>query len=254
MEPPSSPSLVPFRLENDLAALSLSGFPTDATHLSQTPFIVGITGGRFSGKTCMVDVLRQEIGRQPLLQDRHVLALDQDDFYRELGEAERELAQQGKLNMDHPDAFDFDHLEQVLEALKAGESVTLPRWDPENCCRTAGATVTSKPDVVLLTGVLLLYKRRVRQLLSLMVFVDIDSDTRLSRQVVALMNRSEHQESTSLSAMLHHYTFIAKPSFEEFIQPTKRWADIIVPKGRENAVAINMILQHLNELFKPTTR
>ncbi|KAJ1992221.1 hypothetical protein H4R33_001104 [Dimargaris cristalligena] len=248
MDNSGSPALVPFHIDEDLTALSLYTPSQEDANLLAQPFIVGIAGGRCSGKRSMGSVLCDRIAHQNHLTGRQVLVLNQDDFYRELSDQERQLAQTGQLNMDHPDAFDFAHLDTVLASLRAGREVVLPVWDRTTFTRQPGATVTSKPDVVLLTGVLILYKRRIRQYMSLMVFVDIDSDTRLSRQVTALMETDE--KGTGLTRMLRHYTFIAKPSFEEFILPTKRWADIIVPKGRGNQVAINMILQHMNELFK----
>ncbi|KAJ1925605.1 hypothetical protein IWQ60_004467 [Tieghemiomyces parasiticus] len=327
-DPSTSPALVPFHLDEDISALHLHSAPvvpggssssnshnhsnnsrTEAEEaLTCPPLVVGIAGGRCSGKSCMASVVRERITNEPYMRDRRVLLLNQDDFHRELNPHERELARAGKLNLDHPEAFDFELLDQVLTALRAcyptttttstqrpsessSESpaataatatpvvveVTLPQWDPVEFVRRPGRTVTTPPDVILLTGVLILYKRRVRQRLSLALFVDIDSDTRLSRQVTALMeveNRPSGVSSSSsgpddaveappaaagdggtnnggrLSQMLNHYTHVSKPTFEEFIWPTKRWADIIVPRGRDNTVAINMILQTVTEMFK----
>ncbi|KAJ1973203.1 Uridine-cytidine kinase 2, partial [Dimargaris xerosporica] len=126
----SSPTLVPFHLDGDLTALTLGHTPSDSLTLSQIPFIVGVAGGRASGKRSMCMALYEQIRHQPYMQNHHVLVLCQDDFYRNLTDREREFALQGRLNMDHPDAFDFDYLEKVLSAIRQGEPVQLPEWDP----------------------------------------------------------------------------------------------------------------------------
>ncbi|KAI8320176.1 P-loop containing nucleoside triphosphate hydrolase protein, partial [Martensiomyces pterosporus] len=212
---------------------------------------IGIGGGRGAGKedSCryVINKVRERGHRE--LADR-VVHLHLDDFHRELPHDDRAELEDGStnINFDHPESFDFDLLESVLLGLKNGQPVDVPVWDCEAKKRTGTRRIDCQPRVVLVEGILVLYTRAIRSFMDMQVFVDVDSDTRLGRQVRAVLKNTgeeEHRSHAVLKRFLEHYLYIAKPSFEEFILPTKRWADVIIPRGDRNNVAIELIAQRL---------
>ncbi|KAJ1990642.1 hypothetical protein GGI25_004097 [Coemansia spiralis] len=241
---------VDIRLQNDGHA----GKALNAEH-SKHPMFIGIGGGRGAGKeyTCryIIDKVRERGYTE--LADR-VVHLHLDDFHRELSPEDRALLDEGKveINFDHPESYDFELLEGVLGRLQRGEPVDVPEWDSKALRHTsAKRRIECQPRVVLVEGTLVLFAKELRSFMSIQVFVDVDSDTRLSRQLcVHLKDAKEDKEKTN--AMLRHfldaYLHMGKPCFEEFIWPTKRWADVIIPKGDRNNVAIELIAQRLIDL------
>ncbi|KAJ1884050.1 hypothetical protein LPJ66_010797 [Kickxella alabastrina] len=224
-----------------------AGTGTD-TQASQQPMFIGIGGGRGSGKehTCrnIIDKVRQR-GHTDLAS--RVVHLHLDDFHHELSAADQALQAESReqINFDHPESFDWDLLQSVMAQLARGNAVQLPVWDRAEKRRTGWQTVEPRPRVVLVEGILVLFVREVRAFMDMMVFLDVDSDTRLGRQVREVMRGPQAAE---LKAFLDHYLYVAKPSFEEFVWPTKRWADVIIPRGDCNAVAIELIAQRLIDL------
>ncbi|KAJ2843716.1 hypothetical protein IWW36_005457, partial [Coemansia brasiliensis] len=180
-----------------------------------------------------------------------VVHLHLDDFHKQLDAEDRTLIDEGQaqINFDHPQSYDFELLTSVMQGLKRGDSVDIPQWDRRQKKRTHMRRVDSA-RVVLVEGTLVLFAKQVRELLDMQVFVDVDSDTRLGRQVRAELQGMEEgpQMHQALKQFLDDYLFMAKPSFEEFIFPTKRWADVIIPKGDRNHVAIELIAQRLIDL------
>ncbi|KAJ1845924.1 hypothetical protein LPJ73_004691, partial [Coemansia sp. RSA 2703] len=180
------------------------------------------------------------------LADR-VVHLHLDDFHRAPSASDSEQLRLGneQINYDHPESYDFALLHKVLAQLGSGEPTEVPMWDRRRMERKGWRTVECTPRVVLLEGTLVLFGREVRECLDMRVFLDVDSDTRLGRQVRAAI---EQDEQVDLKRFLDLYLFVAKPSFEEFVWPTKRWADVIIPKGDTNGVAIELIAQRLIDL------
>ncbi|KAJ2081685.1 UMP-CMP kinase [Coemansia sp. RSA 988] len=218
------------------------------------PMFIGIGGGRGAGKefTCrnIIDKVRER-GFVELAE--RVVHLHLDDFHRELAPSDRVQMDEGKaeINFDHPESYDFELLRKVLQTLKCGDTVDVPCWNRRQKRREGTRRIECQPRVVLVEGTLVLFVREVRALMDMQVFLDVDSDTRLGRQVRAELKSvsSESQEMhQALKHFLDSYLFMAKPSFEEFIWPTKRWADVIIPKGDRNDVAIELIAQRLIDL------
>ncbi|RKP02629.1 hypothetical protein CXG81DRAFT_2022, partial [Caulochytrium protostelioides] len=211
---------------------------------------VGVSGGAASGKKQVSNLVKEavvhKVSGSLLYQNVSIAILSQEDFHRSLSEEEHAKAVRGAFNFDHPDAFDFDLLENVLLRLLKGERVEIPRWDFSSHKRIEAQTVVEKPDVVIISGILMLYKSRIRQLLSLKVFVDLDSDDRLARQVI---RDSTQRYNNSLNDILRFYMRYVKPSFEEFVLPTKKFADLIIPRGETNAKAIDVLAQHIVDLI-----
>ncbi|KAI9227852.1 MAG: uridine cytidine kinase i [Piptocephalis tieghemiana] len=214
---------------------------TTSMSRSDAPFIIGIAGGPGAGKKAACQRIMEELGGQDILQ------LSLHDFYRPLTEGERVLADQGNFNFDLPDAFDFTLLQSVLEDLKMGRQTILPKYDFAQHAQSANPKVChSTPTVVLLEGILVLFPPRIRELLDMKVFLHVDDDTRLSRRC---LEKARGPQAQSLEFILDQYIRFVKPAFTDYALPTKNYADIIVPIGDKNAVAIDLIVQHIRGLL-----
>merc|ERR1712218_285453 len=178
--------------------------------------------------------------------EKQVVHLSQDSFYRELNRVESEKAKKGMFNFDHPNAFDNDLMESCLKSILNGKQTQIPVYDFKTNARVPGVFTTIYPsDVVLVEGILVFYYANMRDLFHLKLFVDTDADTRLARRVM----RDIRDRGRDLEHVLHQYTTLVKPAFEEFCLPTKKYADVIVPRGAENTVAIDLIKQHIQDII-----
>ncbi|MDZ7632328.1 MAG: uridine kinase [Gemmatimonadaceae bacterium] len=199
------------------------------------PLMIGIAGGTGSGKTT---VARRVAAA---LADSSVAFVEMDSYYRShIGLTMRELHQ---LNWDHPDAFDIDLFVEHLDALSRGEPIEKPIYDYTIHARSADTVRVEKVDVVVLDGILLFTDERVRQRLDVKVFVDADADIRLVRRI----RRDMATRGRPLEEILEQYVNTVRPMHLQFIEPSKRWADVIVPRGGHNTVAIEMILAKIRQ-------
>ena len=196
------------------------------------PLIIGIAGGTGSGKTTLVERLREQFG-----DDISVLA--HDSYYKahhDLPMEERRL-----LNYDHPSSFDTDRMIADLEELRAGRAIERPVYDYTIHDRTE-ETVTVPPNkVILVDGILVFEDPVLRDLMDIKIFVDTDADVRILRRIL----RDVKERGRSLDSVVEQYLSTVKPMHEQFIEPSKRYADIIVPEGGKNLVAIMMIVQRI---------
>ncbi|KAI8616401.1 uridine-cytidine kinase 2-like protein [Chytriomyces sp. MP71] len=176
-----------------------------------------------------------------------VAVIKMETFYKTLTEAEEALLRADKYNFDHPTAIDFDMLSQTLDSVERGETVALANYDFFTHKRLEDTFEVVSPDVVILVGTLALYDARVRSHFNLKIFVDVDSDLRLARQVV---RDTEQRYTKPLEAVLDQYLNFVKPSFEDFILPTKKYADVVIPRGINNKVAIKLMATHLVDILK----
>jgi uridine kinase len=176
-----------------------------------------------------------------------------EDFYKELTLSELLLANEGEYNFDHPNAIDFDLFKKLMIDITNGKSVEIPIYDFANFKRLVRLirleeTITcDKPDVVIISGLLMLYMKEIRDMFDLKVFTDVDSDTRLSRAVV---RDTTQRYNKTLDQVLHGYIKFVKPSFEEFVMHTKKHADVIIPRGDGNLVAIELLSEHIVGLLQ----
>lgn len=162
---------------------------------------------------------------------RRVALIKQDSFYRNLSPEELVQARKGCFNFDHPDAVDDEAIHQALKDILNGVPVKLPIHDyQDNRPKPGEYYEVQSADVVLFEGVLIFYFPKVRDMFHMKLFVDTDSDTRLSRRVV----RDVRDRNRPLEVVLNQYDQFVKPAFEEFCQPTKKYADMIIPRGAEN--------------------
>eukprot|EP00163_Fabomonas_tropica_P002862 TRINITY_DN1230_c0_g1_i3.p1 TRINITY_DN1230_c0_g1~~TRINITY_DN1230_c0_g1_i3.p1 ORF type:complete len:451 (+),score=104.54 TRINITY_DN1230_c0_g1_i3:34-1353(+) len=213
--------------------------PVPVANLGSPVFVIGICGGTASGKTTVCDLIRGQ------LSDNRVCTISQDSFYRPLSEEEHDLALKGDYDFDHPLAFDYDLILSTLEAMskmKEGEKVTIPVYDFVTHTRsTTEFREIGKSDVVIFEGILAFHDSRVRDAMHIKIFVDTDADLRLARRV----KRDIAERGRSLESVLHQYQKFVKPAFDEFIYPSKKFANIIIPFKEQNPEGVDMIVQHI---------
>lgn len=198
---------------------------------------MGVAGGTGSGKTTVSQAILAAVGR-----DR-ISSLAQDSYYRDVEwESEEQLLQH---NFDHPDALDHDLLEEHLRMLKSGEDVEVPIYDFVTHRRTPATMTMPARPIILLEGILILASKRLRDLLDLKIFVDTDADVRLMRRV----RRDMTERGRDLQDVFRQYSETVRPMHLEFVEPSKRWADVIVPQGGENRVALEMVTARLEKLL-----
>ncbi|MCE5346405.1 MAG: uridine kinase [Bacteroidales bacterium] len=192
--------------------------------------IVGIAGGTGSGKTTVVNKVMD------VFPNGEVIVIPQDSYYRDNSNIPIEERQ--KINFDHPDSVEFPLLIEHLKQLKKGEPVEMPVYSYLTCLR-AKETITVKPArVVLVEGILILTDIRLRNMFDIKVFVDADADDRLGR----VITRDIVERGRSVLKVLERYNDTVKPSHLQFIEPSKRYADIIIPGGGENQVGIEVLI------------
>lgn len=197
------------------------------------PLVIGVAGGTGSGKSTVARRVADALG------SRSVAFLDMDAYYRNL--THLSLDERRRVNWDHPDAFDLELLLEHLRSLMAGEPVEKPVYDFVTHARS-GRTVRVEPGaVIVLDGILLFVDTRVRELCDVKVYVDADADIRLVRRV----RRDMRLRGRPLDEILDQYLSTVRPMHLEFVEPSKRYADVIVPRGGHNEVAIEMIVARI---------
>lgn len=191
--------------------------------------VIGIAGGSGSGKTTVVG----EISKR--LKDR-VVVIPQDSYYKDSSHLPMEERQ--RTNFDHPDSIDFDLLCDQLADLKSGKTIQQPVYSYITCSRSKTETITVKPaDVIIIEGILVFTCKRLRDQMDIKLFVDADDDDRLMR----VMARDICERGKTVEAVIERYTKTVKPMYLQFIEPSKRYADVIIPQGGHNKVAISVI-------------
>lgn len=191
--------------------------------------VIGIAGGSGSGKTTVVRTITQSLSGR-------VVVIPQDSYYKDSSHLPIEERQ--KINFDHPDAIDWKLLCQQIRELKQGRTVEQPVYSYITCSRSATETVTVEPaDVIIVEGILIFTHKELRDQMNIKVFVDADDDDRLMRILV----RDIAERGRTIETAIEHYTETVKPMHLQFIEPSKRYADIIVPQGGHNRVAIDVI-------------
>lgn len=197
--------------------------------------LIGIAGGTGSGKTTLANRLVESFGGDEVSILRH------DNYYRRHDDMEYE--ERTKLNYDHPDAFDTELLCEHIRALKAGKSIRMPVYD-YSLHNRSDRTIEVKPaPVIVLEGILIFAEVSLCELMDIKVFVDTDADVRILRRIV----RDVKHRGRSLDSVISQYLTTVKPMHEQFVEPSKRRADIIIPEGGENRVALDMLIQRVKK-------
>ncbi|MCR4432507.1 MAG: uridine kinase [Caldiserica bacterium] len=197
------------------------------------PIIIGVAGGSGSGKTTLADMI---ISR---LSDRKVSLIEEDAYYKSFPNLT--LEERKRLNYDHPDAFDHDLLCEHLEKLLRSEPIEKPVYSFITYDRT-GETVRVEPaPVIIVEGILVLADFRLRSLLDIKLFVDTDSDVRFIRRLM----RDVKERGRTLESVVQQYLEVVRPMHLQFVEPTKRYADLIIPEGGLNQVAVDLIVSRI---------
>ncbi len=208
---------------------------------AQNIMVIGIAGGTGSGKTTITRRLMQQFGEQ-------VSVIYHDNYYK----AHHDLSyeERSRLNYDHPDAFDTDLLIRDLKTLKSGHPIQCPVYDYTIHDRS-NQTLTIQPaPVIILEGILIFVSKELRDLIDIKLFVDTDADVRILRRI----QRDVKERGRSLDSVINQYLTTVKPMHEAFVEPSKRFADLIIPEGGQNEVALQMVIgrvqSHLNQQQK----
>ena len=202
------------------------------------PLIIGIAGGAGSGKSTISEKLKSING------ENKVQIIDQNSFIKDF--SSMSFDERKKLNLEHPDSFDFDYLIRILKDLALGNTVSIPTFDFVSLDRTDNFQNFTPKDIIIVEGSLILYEKKLRDLFDIKVFIDTDSDIRLIRRII----RDTKEKSMPLEKIILEYISVVKPTNINFVEPTKRFADIIIPEGGENEVAINILNAKIKETFK----
>jgi len=213
------------------------------------PFFIGVAGGTASGKSSVCNKIMEQLGQNDLQVNKkqQVAIVSMETFYKHLNAEEQALALKGRYNFDHPGAFDEKLIIQTLHDLQLGKTVTIAAYDAINMVHHKDKQVVQSTDVIIFEGLLPFYFPKLRSIFNMKLFVDTDADTRLSRRVM----RDMKERGRELDQILHQYTTHVKPAFEEFCLPTKKYADVIIPRGADNVVAIDLIVQSVQDLLRP---
>ena len=202
------------------------------------PLIIGIAGGAGSGKSTISEKLKSING------ENKVQIIEQNSFVKDFSSMNFDERQ--KLNFEHPDSFDFDYLVRILKDLALGNDVSIPSFDFVTLERTDNFQTITPKDIIIVEGSLILYEKKLRDLFDIKVFIDTDSDIRLIRRII----KDTKEKSMPLEKIILEYISVVKPTNINFVEPTKRFADIIIPEGGENEVAINILNAKIKETFK----
>jgi uridine kinase len=195
-----------------------------------TRMIIGISGGTGSGKTTLAQKIIDSIG------EANVVCLQQDSYYRNLGDMP--LDQRNRANFDHPDAFEGELMRSQLEALHAGRSIDRPIYDFVTHTRTSDTIRVTPLPVIVVEGILVFFDERMRGLMDLKIFVDCDADVRFARR----LKRDLHERGRSVDSVIEQYLTAVRPMHLKFVEPTRRYADIILPEGGLNEADIDLII------------
>jgi uridine kinase len=209
------------------------------TGLPDRPFLIGVAGGSSSGKTTVAERLAELAG------ESSVALIKLDSYYVHLdGTLEQRMA----FNYDHPDAFDWPLLNDHLAALAAGAAVPVPVYDYVDHNRSGDVRVVHPARIVVVEGILVLWEQSLRERFDLKVFVDTDADLRVIRR----LGRDVAERGRTVHSVIEQYLGTVRPAHEQFIEPSKRYADVIIPNGGLNRPALDVLLARVRELAGAT--
>ena len=197
--------------------------------------LIGIAGGTGSGKTTLADKLVDSFGSDEVSILRH------DNYYKRHDEMSYD--ERSKLNYDHPDAFDTELLCEHIQMLKEGKAIEMPVYDYTVHNRSNEVVVVEPAPVIVLEGILIFAEQSLCDLMDIKVFVDTDADVRILRRIL----RDVKERERSLDSVISQYLTTVKPMHEQFVEPSKRRADIIIPEGGENMVALQMLIERVHK-------
>ncbi|WP_072153062.1 uridine kinase [Weissella viridescens] len=201
------------------------------------PVIIGVTGGLGSGKTTVSEEIFNRLAGESMVM------LPQDAYYNDQSDMDMEARK--AVNYDHPDAFDTALLIKQLKQLIGGETIERPTYNYAEYNRSPETITIAPADIIIVEGILLFNNPELRDLLDIKIYVDTDDDIRFIRR----MQRDVNERGRTIESVVNQYLATAKPMYHQFIEPTKRYADIILPEGGANKVGINMIEAQLRVIL-----
>ena len=206
--------------------------------MNKKPVIIGVAGGSGSGKTTVA----KEIYRK--FEDQKILMITQDSYYKD--QSDLPMEERLKTNYDHPMAFDNDLLLKHLNNLVKKETINQPVYDYANHTRSDEVNVIESRDVIILEGILILEDESLRDMMDIKLFVDADSDVRIIRRLM----RDIKDRGRTIDSVIDQYTSVVRPMHLQFIEPTKRYADVIIPEGGHNKVAIDLMVTKIKTILE----
>jgi len=197
-------------------------------------YVLGVAGGSASGKTTIVNKLHDYFGED-------IAVLSHDAYYK--AHPEMSFEERSHLNYDHPDAFESDRMAEDVRKLIKGFAIDMPVYDYVNHNRSDETVRVEPKTVIVMEGFLVLENKELRDLMDIKIFVDTDADERLMRRI----KRDMIERGRSVESILEQYSQTVKPMHEEFVEPSKKYADIIIPRGGENTVGLEMLITYMNK-------
>lgn len=201
------------------------------------PILIGITGGTGSGKSTIAREIYSKFSGECIAM------IEQDSYYKD--QSDIPFEERVKTNYDHPDAFDTELMVEHLKSLIDGNSIEKPIYDFEIHNRKKETIIVESREIVIVEGILILEEKEVRDLLDIKIYVDTDADVRIIRRIV----RDINERGRKLESVINQYLNVVRPMHMQFIEPSKRYADIIVPEGGYNKVAIDIIVANIKQFL-----
>ena len=202
-----------------------------------TPVIIGIAGGTGSGKSTITDAIRREVKNQ-------ITLIPQDSYYKNFGLLP--IEKRNNINYDHPDSFDNELLMEHLKLLKKNIPIQKPIYDFKTHSRIDKTTLIKPSRIIIVEGILIFENEQLRKLMDIKIFVDTDADIRILRRI----DRDIKERGRSLESIVLQYRNTVQPMHIEFVEPSKRYADIIIPEGGANKIGINMIVTKIKNILE----
>ena len=203
-----------------------------------SPLVIGIAGGTGSGKTTVANAILQSVGA-----DR-IVYLPHDAYYRD--QSGKPLEQRIKVNFDHPDSLETDLMIRHINQLKTWQPIDMPVYDFTTHTRTHRSNRVESKGVVLVEGILIFAEPELRSLFDMKIYVDTDADIRFIRR----LQRDIFERGRTTESVIQQYLNTVRPMHMEFVEPSKRYADVIIPEGGMNTVALNMVIARIEELLR----
>ena len=204
---------------------------------NEKPLLIGIAGGTGSGKTLVSNRIYEELG------SKQVAIIEQDSYYRD--HSDIPIDDRNNRNFDHPNAFDFDLMRNQVEKLMEGKAVKVPIYDYKTHTRKKQRRIIKDHVVIILEGILTLFDPGIRAMMDIKVYIDTPSDTRFIRR----LNRDTNERGRDIESVVKQYQESVRPMHEQFVEPTKAYADIIIPGGGYNNVAVDLLKTKVSALL-----